>query len=161
MTQAKTRIRQWLLGAALAVLAFAAPLQASAIEDKLVIVTSYPPDTTVTFKKAFEKKYPSVTIEVLAKNTSASIKYLQETASKNTADLFWASAPDAFEVLKGDKLIAKYDVKVKGIPEKVGAFPVHDPDGYYKGFAASGYGIMWNTRYSRRRSCRSRRPGTT
>jgi ABC-type Fe3+ transport system substrate-binding protein len=147
MSQAKTRIRQWLLGAALAVLAFAAPLQASAIEDKLVIVTSYPPDTTVTFKKAFEKKYPSVTIEVLAKNTSASIKYLQETASKNTADLFWASAPDAFEVLKGDKLIAKYDVKVKGIPEKVGAFPVHDPDGYYKGFAASGYGIMWNTRY--------------
>jgi ABC-type Fe3+ transport system substrate-binding protein len=61
--------------------------------------------------------------------------------------MFWASAPDAFEVLKDDDLLVKYQVKVKGIPEKVGAFPINDPDGYYKGFAASGYGIMWNTRY--------------
>ena len=61
--------------------------------------------------------------------------------------MFWASAPDAFEVLKGDDLLVKYQVKVTGIPEKVGAFPINDPDGYYKGFAASGYGIMWNTRY--------------
>ena len=50
-------------------------------------------------------------------------------------------------MLKGDGLLQKYEVKVKGIPEKVGAFPVNDPEGYYKGFAASGYGIMWNTRY--------------
>jgi ABC-type Fe3+ transport system substrate-binding protein len=49
--------------------------------------------------------------------------------------------------LKGDDLLQKYQVKVTGIPEKVGAFPINDPDGYYKGFAASGYGIMWNTRY--------------
>ncbi|WP_419604946.1 ABC transporter substrate-binding protein [Thiolapillus sp.] len=61
--------------------------------------------------------------------------------------MFWASAPDAFEILKGDDLLQKYQTKVKGIPEKVGAFPINDPDGYYKGFAASGYGIMWNTRY--------------
>ena len=44
-------------------------------------------------------------------------------------------------------VVQKYQVKVTGIPEKVGAFPINDPDGYYKGFAASGYGIMWNTRY--------------
>jgi len=50
-------------------------------------------------------------------------------------------------VLKGDDLLVKYQVKQKGIPEKVGSFPINDPDGYYKGFAASGYGIMWNTRY--------------
>jgi phosphoglycerate transport regulatory protein PgtC len=61
--------------------------------------------------------------------------------------LFWASAPDAFEVLKGDGLLAQYNVKVTGIPAKVGAFPINDPEGYYKGFAASGYGIMWNNRY--------------
>ena len=61
--------------------------------------------------------------------------------------MFWASAPDAFEVLKGDDLLVKYDVKVGGIPEKVGSFPINDPEGYYKGFAASGYGIMWNERY--------------
>ena len=38
--------------------------------------------------------------------------------------MFWASAPDAFEVLKGDGLLQKYQVKAKGIPEMVGAFPI-------------------------------------
>lgn len=138
-----------LLAGAVALLAviFAMPYQARALEDKLVIVTSYPADTTVTVKKAFEKAHPGVQVEILNKKTTAGIKYLQETAKNNTSDMFWASAPDAFEVLKGDGLLQKYQVKVKGIPEKVGAFPINDPDGYYKGFAASGYGIMWNTRY--------------
>ena len=123
------------------------PLQAGAVSGKLVVVTSYPTDTTSTFKAAFEKKYPGVEVEMLKKKTTAGIKYLQETASNNQSDLFWASAPDAFEVLKGDGLLVKYETRVKGIPEKIGAFPINDPDGYYKGFAASGYGIMWNTRY--------------
>jgi len=132
---------------ALALSLLAAPLSLPAVDGTLTIVTSYPKDTTGTFKKAFEKKYPNVKVEMLKKKTTAGIKYLQETAGSNTADMFWASAPDAFEVLKGDDLLVKYQVKVKGIPEKVGSFPINDPDGYYKGFAASGYGIMWNTRY--------------
>ncbi|MGE0611396.1 MAG: extracellular solute-binding protein [Hyphomicrobiales bacterium] len=134
-----------MLGMAVAALLAGTPAQA--LEDKLVIVTSYPPDTTDTIKAAFEAKHPGVKVEMLRKNTTAGIKYLQETAGNNTSDMFWASAPDAFEVLKGDGLLQKYDLKVTGIPEKVGAFPINDPDGYYKGFAASGYGIMWNTRY--------------
>ena len=132
-----------LVSAAAVLLAFPALAQTG----KLNIVTSYPPDTTTAFKAAFEKKYPGIKVEMLKKKTSAGIKYIQETAGNNTADMFWASAPDAFEVLKGDSLLQKYKVKVTGIPEKVGSFPINDPEGYYKGFAASGYGIMWNTRY--------------
>ena len=142
------RTRLWLTGAGLAIAtALMAPFGTLAAQGKLVVVTSYPPDTTETVKKAFEKKHPGIQVEMLKKKTTAGIKYLQETAGNNTSDLFWASAPDAFEVLKGDDLLQKYQVKVTGIPEKVGAFPINDPDGYYKGFAASGYGIMWNTRY--------------
>jgi ABC-type Fe3+ transport system substrate-binding protein len=125
----------------------ASAFQAQALEDTLVVVTSYPPDTTGTIKAAFEKRHPGVKVEMLKKKTTAGIKYLQETAGNNQSDMFWASAPDAFEVLKGDDLLVKYQTKVTGIPEKVGAFPINDPEGYYKGFAASGYGIMWNTRY--------------
>jgi ABC-type Fe3+ transport system substrate-binding protein len=135
------------LGAVLAVSLGLASFQALALDGKLVVVTSYPPDTTNTFKQAFEAEHPGLQVEMLKKKTTAGIKYLQETADNNTSDMFWASAPDAFEVLKGDDLLVKYQVKVQGIPDKVGAFPVNDPDGYYKGFAASGYGIMWNTRY--------------
>ncbi len=134
------------LAAGLAVLLMSG-VSARAMEDSLVIVTSFPKDLTSVFKKAFEKKHPGVKVEMLKKKTTAGVKYIQETASNNTSDLFWASAPDAFEVLKGDGLLQKYEVKTKGIPEKIGAFPINDPDGYYKGFAASGYGFMWNTRY--------------
>ena len=123
------------------------PAAAAAIEEKLVIVTSYPKDLTGVFKKAFEAKYPGTTVEILQKKTSAGVKYIQETAQGNASDLMWASAPDAFEVLKADGLLAAYTPKATGIPEKIGSYPINDPDGYYIGFAGSGYGIMWNTRY--------------
>ncbi len=118
-----------------------------ALEDKLVVVTSFPKDLTGAFKAAFEKKHPGVEVEMLKKKTTAGVKYLQETASNNTSDMFWASAPDAFEVLKSDGLLQKYIVKATGIPDMIGAYPINDPDGYYKGFAGAGYGIMWNERY--------------
>ena len=82
------------------------------------------------------------------KSTSSGVKFLKETTSNNSADIFWASAPDAFEVLKGDGLLVKYTSSIEGLPEKIGAYPINDPDGFYTGFALSGYGIMWNTRYA-------------
>ena len=136
-------IRNILLAVAVGMTSFSA----QALEDKLVVVTSFPKDLTKQFKDAFEKKHPGLKVEMLKKKTTAGIKYIQETAGNNTSDLFWASAPDAFEVLKGDGLLQKYTANASGIPEKVGAYPINDPDGYYTGFAAAGYGIMWNTRY--------------
>ena len=50
-------------------------------------------------------------------------------------------------MLKGKKLLDAYKPKATGIAEKVGSYPVNDKDGFYSGFAASGYGIMWNERY--------------
>ncbi|WP_186396717.1 ABC transporter substrate-binding protein [Stappia sp. TSB10GB4] len=116
--------------------------------DKLTIVTSYPADVTDVYKTAFEQAHPGVTVEVVNKATSAGVKFLKETTSNNSSDIFWASAPDAFEVLKADGLLEKYSPAVEGLPEKIGAYPINDPDGFYTGFALSGYGIMWNTRYA-------------
>jgi phosphoglycerate transport regulatory protein PgtC len=63
--------------------------------------------------------------------------------------VFWASAPDAFEVLASQKLLQKVDGGNPNIPAKVGHYPINDPDGLYKGQALAGYGIMWNTRYTK------------
>jgi len=138
-----------LLGVALAIGLTLPSLSLLAAEGTLTIVTSFPSDLTKVFKAAFEKKNPDVKLEILKKKTTAGIKYIQETASNNKNDLFWASAPDAFEVLKDDGLLQKYSSSVEGIPDNVGAFPINDPEGFYKGFAAAGYGIMWNTRYTK------------
>lgn len=115
--------------------------------EKVTVVTSYPDDMTTVIEKAFEAANPEYDLEVLNKSTSSGVKYVEETAGNNTTDLFWASAPDAFEVLKKDEHLAKPTLNVSGIPDMIGSYPINDPDGYYFGFAASGYGIMWNTRY--------------
>jgi phosphoglycerate transport regulatory protein PgtC len=114
---------------------------------KVTVITSFSKDVTDPFKKAFEKAYPGTTLEVQNRNTNAGVKFVEETKGNNQVDLFWASAPDAFEVLKGKGLLQKIQPKAEGIPEKVGSFPINDPQGFYFGFAASGYGIMWNERY--------------
>ena len=120
---------------------------AQAPTGKVTVITSFSKDVTDPFKRSFEKAYPGTTLEVQNRNTNAGVKYVEETKGNNQVDLFWASAPDAFEVMKGKGLLQKIQPKAEGIPEKVGSFPINDPDGFYFGFAASGYGIMWNERY--------------
>jgi ABC-type Fe3+ transport system substrate-binding protein len=138
-----------LLAASALVLSGAATFgPAAAQTGKVTVVTSFAKDVTDPFKKAFEKAYPGAALEVQNRNTNAAVKFIEETKSNNQTDLMWASAPDAFEVLKGKSLLQKYTPKATGIPDKIGAFPINDPEGHYFGFAASGYGIMWNTRYA-------------
>lgn len=139
-------IRSAAFAATFAVASFAAA-SAFAQSGKVTVVTSFSKDVTEPIKAAFEKAVPGVTLDVQNRNTNAGVKYLDETKSNPQADLFWASAPDAFEVLKGKGILEKYTPKAEGIPDKIGAYPINDPDGFYFGFAASGYGVMWNTRY--------------
>lgn len=141
-------IRGILATLAVAVSSVGAAGPAAAQTGKVTVVTSFAKDVTDPFKKAFEKAYPGTTLEVQNRNTNAAVKFIEETKANNQTDLMWASAPDAFEVLKGKGLLQKYAPKATGIPDKIGAFPINDPQGNYFGFAASGYGIMWNTRYA-------------
>jgi len=112
-------------------------------EKKLVIVSSFPEKMTSIYESAFEEKYPTVDVEVLKKKTTAGLKYIDE----NPVDLFWVSAPDAFEVLKKKNRLKAYHPDVKGIPRRISGYPVHEENGFYSGFAAAGYGIMWNKDY--------------
>ena len=142
-------MRPTVLAAALSLVATSAFAQA--IENRLAIVTSFSKDVTEPFAQAFQKKYPGTRVEVQNRNTNAAVTFIRETRS-SPPDIMWASAPDAFEVLKKDKLLFKYQSKAPGIAQKVGTYPINDPDGMFNGFAASGYGIMFNTRYLRANS---------
>ena len=131
----------------LAAMALALPAYAQAPSGKITVLTSFSKDVTDPFKKAFESVHAGTSLEIQNRNTNAGVKFLDETRSANSVDIFWASAPDAFEVLKGKKLLQAYKPKATGIPDKIGAYPINEKDGMYSGFAASGYGIMWNERY--------------
>jgi ABC-type Fe3+ transport system substrate-binding protein len=122
-------------------------LSTAALADTINVVTSFPKELTTAYKAAYEKKYPNDKVEILNKNTVAGIAFVREQAPGNRAEIFWVSAPDAFEVLAAEKLLQKVDVPSAGIPAKVGDYPINDPEGLYRGQALAGYGIMWNTRY--------------
>lgn len=130
---------------AAAALATAVPAWA---QQTVTVITSFPRELTAAYKSAFEKRNPDLKLEILNKSTVAGIAFVRETAAGQRPDVFWASAPDAFEVLKRDNLlVAAADVDNPKIPAKIGNYPINDPKGFYKGQALAGYGIMYNTRY--------------
>src|SRR5215208_32081 len=139
-------LHRLLLATTLALTATAASAQTP--EGRLTVITSFAKEVTEPYVQAFQKKYPGAKVEMQNRNTAAAVTFIRETRS-SPPDIMWASAPDAFEVLKKDKLLQKYQPKAQGLATKVGAYPVNDPDGYFTGFAASGYGMMYNTRYLR------------
>ena len=134
----------WLFSAWMFFSAAAAPAK------EVVIVTSFPKELFETYKKTFEAKHPGINVVVNSKQTNAGVTYLRETKAKPEADIFWVSAPDAFQTLQSEGLLEKYappkEIMAR-IPAKIGNFPVHDPNGNYFGFAISGYGLMWNKNY--------------
>ena len=118
-------------------------------QQQVVVVTSFPKELTEAYKKAFEAKNPGLKVEILNKPTPAGVAYIREAPASNKPDVFWVSAPDAFEVLSSEKLLAKIESPAKEVPAKIGNYPINDPQGFYLGQALAGYGIMWNTRYTK------------
>lgn len=121
-----------------------------AAASEVVVVTSFPKELFEAYKKAFEAATPGVRVVVKQQQTNQGVTYLRETRARPDADVFWASSVDAFLTLKQEGLLEKVAVPQAGpprIPARIGDFPIHDPDGQYFGFAISGYGLMWNTRY--------------
>jgi phosphoglycerate transport regulatory protein PgtC len=116
-------------------------------QQQITIVTSFPKDLTEVYKRAFEAKNPGVKVEVLNRGTASGISFVREAPAGNKPDIFWASAPDAFEVLAKENLLEKYNGANPKVPAKIGNYPINDPKGYYYGQALAGYGLMWNTRY--------------
>jgi len=127
---------------------------ASNINGTLVIVTSFPPALFEKFKNAFEQKHPDVTVFVRSKKTSAAISFINERLNE-PADLFWASAPDAFEVLKEAGHLQRAFSQSDNEVARIGSYPIDDPDGFYKGFAVSGYGIVWHQDYLKRHALKA------
>jgi len=135
---------------ALALLLTAGVAPALAQGGELVVVTSFPKELFEAYKKAFEAATPGVRVVIKQQQTNQGVTYLRETRARPDADIFWVSSVDAFITLKSEGLLEKAkapNAAAPRVPARIGDFPIHDPDGLFYGFAVSGYGLMWNTRY--------------
>lgn len=140
-------MKQWvIINSVIATLLFSLSSHA---QSKLNVLTSFPPSFYQTFEKAFENKYPHIDVHFRNKKTTSGIKYLKRQ-SNHKMDVFWASAPDAFAILKASDLLAPIpDLKIN-TPLYLLNYPLHEKDQHYVGFALSGYGIMFNKSYLER-----------
>lgn len=122
-------------------------LTASPAEARRVqIITSFPPSFFEPFRAAFRARHPDIAVEIVQRKTTAAIADIH-ARKRLEADLLWASAPDAFELLKQRGLLARLQPRATGAPETIGGYPVNDPAGHYLGFAISGYGLVYNPSY--------------
>jgi phosphoglycerate transport regulatory protein PgtC len=105
-------------------LAFSACGSQFAHAGTVTVITSFPKELTQIYKTAFEKANPEVKIEILNKNTVQGMAYVRELPQGQRPEVFWASAPDAFEVLSGLKLLEPIgELANKSAPVKVGSYP--------------------------------------
>lgn len=141
----KTQIKLNLLSASIAL---TTSFASTAMAGTVTVVTSFPKELTAIYKASFEKANPTIKLEILNKSTTQGIAYVRELPVGQRPDVFWASAPDAFEVLAGQNLLLNIEAQAnKAAPKKVGSYPINHPQGLYLGQALAGYGLMWNTRY--------------
>jgi phosphoglycerate transport regulatory protein PgtC len=117
-----------------------------ALAAELSIITSYPPSFYEPFRKAFEVRNPDIRLTIVQRNTGSASRFILEKPDV-AADIFWASAADAFELLKRRGALRAIRPRQTGAPERVLGYPVNDPDGFYLGFALSGCGLVYNPAY--------------
>lgn len=109
----------------------------------IIVMTSFPSAFYEPFRRAFEQREPGYRLRIHNRKTTAAME--QVTSGRFAdADLFWASSPDAFYVLKAAGRLAPLPSRVETEERMIGSFPLDDPDGLFRGFAVSGYGMMWN-----------------
>ena len=128
---------------------FAAALPGAAwAQQQVVIVTSFPKELTEAYKKAFESQQPGRQgrdPEQAAR--SPGVAYVREAPATNKPDIFWVSAPDAFEVLSNGKAARQDRGARQGGAGEDRQLPDQRSQGLLLGQALAGYGLMWNTRY--------------
>lgn len=110
------------------------------------VLTSFPPSFFEPFQQEFSKRHPDLTVEIIQRKSTAASSNIAGGRPVG-ADVFWASAPDAFERLKASGGLAATAARQTGAPERIAGYPVNDPDLNYLGFAMSGYGLAYNRPY--------------
>lgn len=109
---------------------------------KLTILTTYSESYVKIFIDGFKKKYPDIDIVIVNRKTPSAIDYIQSNPSLQP-DIFWATSPDAFELLKNSGYLSLYQssLTLKALSLDKDFI---EQTGHYTPFAVSGIGLLYN-----------------
>lgn len=120
----------------------------SAHGEVITVASSLPKDFLAIYKHTIEAQYPGTRIQYVNFPATHTVSFLRDRAPGNRPDVFWGSAPDIFLMLRRHDLLEPLGkIGDPGIPEYIGHLRINDENGFFKGQALSGYGVMWNARY--------------
>jgi len=118
----------------------------AAAAESVVVASSFPKEVLVAYKKAFDERYPQYRVEFVNFPGTHIMSYLADHPAGSRPDVFWSSSADSFRALLRHGLLQPIGDRGE-TPAKIGGVDIDDAQGFYKGQALSGSGVMWNTRY--------------
>lgn len=117
-------------------------------KETVKVMTSFGKEVTAVYKEQFEAKYPNLTLEFISSPATGAVSHIESLGPATRPDILWSSSPEVFDTLSRLNLLSKAGlIDTPMIPSKVRNVNLNDPNGFFRGQALSGYGIMWNTRY--------------
>jgi phosphoglycerate transport regulatory protein PgtC len=116
-------------------------LSSAQAKDSLTVVTGYPDGFVQTFEKAFEAKYPDVTVTIVHKSGHDAFALLS-APDHGGADVYWAASGN-FAHLAEKNAFAPLKVDRSVLPGKIGPTPISDPNGSFEAFELAGYGLAY------------------
>jgi phosphoglycerate transport regulatory protein PgtC len=117
-------------------------LGSAAASDKVVVLTSYAQPFTARFQAEFERLYPGKRMEVLWRQSSDALAYLQ--SRRGEVDIYWSPAPGNFALLAQEGRLARLSLDHKELPDQIGGSAISDPNGGFAAFELAGHGIVYN-----------------
>lgn len=111
--------------------------------NKVVVMTSYPEEVVSRFEAGFEKAQPGTRVEILWRRSGDALSYLRKP-HQGEVDVYWTPAQRNFATLAKEGAFRKLDIDMKGLPNRVGGFPISDPAGLYVASEIAGYGFALN-----------------
>lgn len=116
---------------------------ALALEDRVVVVTSYPEEVSTRFETAFEKAHPGTDVQIVWKQVRDAAADLSRP-DQGGVDVYWAPALTAFPTLRDAGAFRPLAVDRTVLPGRIGAQRISDPEGCFEAFEVAGYGIVSN-----------------
>ena len=123
-------------------------VSALALEDKVVVLTTYSQEVSSRFEAAFEQAHPGTRVEVLWRSGRDALPVLRQS-DQGGVDVVWGALSNHRQAVQtlaeqGEFVPLPLD---EGLPSYLGPFPLRSAEGRLAASEVAGYGIAYNTQY--------------